>query len=85
MRLVLQSKLFRLLAELCAAFDTERTGTVRLEELQQTAAQVLGEEKGRQLLAGVQADQDGRIRYTQLIFVLTRPPPQAAQDAAPSK
>ncbi|RNF20838.1 uncharacterized protein Tco025E_03729 [Trypanosoma conorhini] len=74
--IAMKARLFALLSQLCVEFDTAGTGKVDLAELQSTAQRVLGEEKARLLLDGAQPDKDGKIRYTQLTSLLTRPPPQ---------
>ncbi|CCW66020.1 unnamed protein product [Phytomonas sp. Hart1] len=75
MRIATQAKLIKLLMELCAAFDKERSGKVKLAEVQHTAEEVLGKEKASQLLAGAPTDMDGNLSYAHLTALLTRPPP----------
>ncbi|RNF07574.1 hypothetical protein TraAM80_03257 [Trypanosoma rangeli] len=74
--IAMKARLFALLSQLCAEFDTAGTGKVDLAELQATSQRVLGEVKARMLLDGAQPDKDGKIRYTQLTSLLTRPPPR---------
>ncbi|EKF39465.1 hypothetical protein MOQ_000304 [Trypanosoma cruzi marinkellei] len=74
--IAMKARLFALLSQLCVEFDKAGTGKVDLAELQATANRVLGEKKARMLLDGAQPDKDGKIRYTQLTSLLTRPPPR---------
>ena len=74
--IALKAKLFALLSRLCAEFDEDRSGKVKLEDLRSTARRVLGEEQATQLLEGAQPDKDGKIAYPQLAALLTRPPPK---------
>ncbi|GET88953.1 hypothetical protein, conserved [Leishmania tarentolae] len=70
----LKSKLFALLGRLCAEFDKEKTGKVKLADLRSTADRVLGTHQASSLLEGAQADKDGKIAYAQLVALLSRPP-----------
>ncbi|KPI86035.1 hypothetical protein ABL78_4904 [Leptomonas seymouri] len=74
--IALKAKLFALLGRLCAEFDENRSGKVKLDDLRSTAQRVLGEEQAAQLLEGAQPDKDGQIAYPQLAALLTRPPPK---------
>ncbi|CBZ27442.1 conserved hypothetical protein [Leishmania mexicana MHOM/GT/2001/U1103] len=74
--IALKSKLFALLSRLCAEFDEERTGKVKLADLRSTAERVLGTDQASCLLEGAQADKDGKIAYAQLVALLSRPPPK---------
>nr|CCC53114.1 conserved hypothetical protein [Trypanosoma vivax Y486] len=75
-RIAMRAKLYVLLSQLCAEFDREGTGKVNLCELQETAERVLGKEQAVLLLDGARPDAEGKIRYTQLTALLTRPPPR---------
>ncbi|KAG5477767.1 hypothetical protein LSCM1_05065 [Leishmania martiniquensis] len=72
--IALKAKLFALLGHLCAEFDEDKTGKVRLADLRSTAERALGKEQASRLLHGAQADKDGMIAYAQLAALLTRPP-----------
>lgn len=74
--IALKAKLFALLGRLCAEFDEDHSGKVRLTDLRATADRVLGKEQAAQLLEGAPADKDGKIAYPQLAALLTRPPPK---------
>lgn len=75
--IALKAKLFALLGQLCAEFDKDGTGKVRLVELQETAERVLGKQQAALLLDGAPVDANGMIVYPQLAALLTRPPPRA--------
>jgi hypothetical protein len=81
--IALRAKLFALLGRLCAEFDDDKSGKVKLEDLRSTARRVLGEEQATQLLEGAQPDKEGKIAYPQLAALLTRPPPKHEAKAAP--
>ncbi|KEG10561.1 hypothetical protein DQ04_03571040 [Trypanosoma grayi] len=72
----MRARLYALLSRLCAEFDQANTGRVDLDELRVTVQRVLGPEQACLLLDGAQPDKDGKIRYTQLTSLLTRPPPR---------
>ncbi|TPP44916.1 DNA-dependent RNA polymerase family protein [Leishmania donovani] len=74
--IALKSKLFALLGRLCAEFDEEKTGKVKLADLRSTAERVLGTDQASRLLEGAQVDKDGKIAYAQLVALLSRPPPK---------
>lgn len=74
--IALKAKLFALLSRLCAEFDEDKSGKVKLDDLRSTAQRVLGEEQATQLLEGALPDKDGKIAYPQLAALLTRPPPK---------
>ncbi|KAG5504009.1 hypothetical protein GH5_04869 [Leishmania sp. Ghana 2012 LV757] len=72
--IALKAKLFALLSRLCAEFDKDKTGKVKLADLRSTAERALGKDQSSYLLQGAQADKDGKIAYAQLAALLTRPP-----------
>ncbi|KPA79159.1 putative mitochondrial hypothetical protein [Leptomonas pyrrhocoris] len=74
--IALRAKLFALLGRLCAEFDKDKSGKVKLDDLRSTARRVLGEEQATQLLEGARPDKNGKIAYPQLAALLTRPPPK---------
>lgn len=74
--IALKSKLFTLLGRLCAEFDEEKTGKVKLADLRSTAERVLGTDQASRLLEGAQVDKEGKIAYAQLVALLSRPPPK---------
>lgn len=71
LNIALRSKLYTLLGRLCVEMDRERTGKVRLSELQEMANRVLGKEQAMELLKGAVPDAEGKLRYAQLCAILT--------------
>lgn len=80
--IALRSRLFLLLGQLCAEFDAEKTGKVLLQDLRETAEKVFGKDKATLMLEGAQTDAEGKIAYTQLTALLTRPPPRRKETPA---
>ncbi|CCW62550.1 unnamed protein product [Phytomonas sp. EM1] len=72
MRIAMRAKLIKLLMDLYAAFDTQRTGKVKLIELRHTVEQVMGKEKARQLLEDIPTDSEGNLAYAQFTWLLAR-------------
>lgn len=71
--MVLTARLYSLIAELCAEFDTDKTGRISLDEFTQCLGRVVGEVEAKGMLASITPDAEGKIKYHHVSSLLTKP------------
>ena len=69
---LLQSRLSYLLTEACLTFDPERTGKIKLAELEESLQKILPKEAVGKMMEAVEADDDGNVPYAEMTRVLLR-------------
>jgi hypothetical protein len=90
----LQARFSAIVNESCLAFDTDRTGRLKPQELKEALEKCMPKYAADRIVAGVEADTDGKVYYPQLAALLMRgegpvspdgtqpqpPPPAPKQD-----
>jgi hypothetical protein len=71
--MVLTARLYSLIAELCAEFDTDKSGRISLEEFAECLGRVVGEADAKAMLSSITPDKEGKIKYHHVSSLLTKP------------
>jgi hypothetical protein len=71
--MVLTARLYSLIAELCAEFDTDKSGRISLEEFAECLGRVVGEADAKVMLSSITPDKEGKIKYHHVSSLLTKP------------
>lgn len=69
---LLQARMAALLTEACLSFDPSKSGRIKVAELQESLRRIMPSEAADKIMAGVEADDDGTVSYSQMCRILLR-------------
>mmetsp|Transcript_11100 Transcript_11100/g.34422 ORF Transcript_11100/g.34422 Transcript_11100/m.34422 type:complete len:359 (-) Transcript_11100:73-1149(-) len=78
----LQARFSYLVNETCLAFDPDRTGRIKLQELRESLEKLMPKYAVERMMAGCEADDDGTVYYPQMAAILMRGDGPVAPEAA---
>lgn len=67
---LLQSRLAHLLTEACLAFDPNRTGKIKVAELEESLKKILPKEAVEKMMLAIEGDDAGQVAYSQMTRLL---------------
>jgi len=69
---LLQARLAHLLTEACLSFDPEKTGKIKVAELEDSLKKILPKEAVEKMMGRIEGDENGCVPYAQMSRVLLR-------------